>query len=838
MGSRGQKIDELYIDIGLNIAQLQLDFDTAGKTVSQTIAQLNSKANNIQLKLDTDLAKMDGVGKELDKLQAKHAAINSQLEIQKQKEQMLIAVMKEAQKNTGIDSGATQRAERNLLKQQRTVAVMEAEMRKLNVQLKLAGANTGYFETRMATARERVKNLSDGFTLMNAKFAAFMAVATTGAGLFTLTHSSVESGENLYRLTQRLHTTSAEAAKLNRVFQLTGTDVTSVIPLFARLDKQIELAGEDGNNTSLAMARFGISLTDQAGNLLPLNEQLAQLAKGYKNATAAGQEEAFTAEVLGARGAALIPILEQYDDLMLVSSRVKITGLLNPEEAHRTYLKWKEMEMEAGQLKSALGAALMPVAEAMLPEVTLLFQTLIEEIKDNKDGIKDAILGWGDALKLVASALGFVGEQFHKVKEHADANNWLAENHPMALPIAMTPFIGGAIMDEMYGEEYLAYKKQQAELAEQKRAEEIAAAAESEQQAKAERDKVRAAQASLNYVANQKIRQAQEKLNTSELQKSLKTLDKEIAQMGKQGADKQLIDEYKLAKAAKIYEDFNREVIEKTEAIYRSDLENRLKVINQEKKAYIQKGLDEEEATEWAEASKAKIMEQWEGEVASKIDAVWKTELQNRLDAIDREKNAWIQKGLDEVKATQWAEKEKLDAKRNAALAVLQSQKEELKAFQRGGEQGLANYYKQEHGLTDRDLAITQEELAAFQEARKSMLENLLPNFAPVRWSESPGNEMYGEDYSAALEGMNQEIAGMRQEMGKLNDGDFYKDEKRMTEGKVINTTQNFGISVNIENAVTQDNEGMRILADTVADRIRPAVEDALGGDSNSYSDR
>ena len=293
-----------------------------------------------------------------------------------------------------------------------------------------------------------------------------------------------------------------------------------------------------------------------------------------------------------------------------------------------------------------------------------------------------------------------------------------------------------------------------------------------------------------------------------------------------------------MTKAAKIYEDFNREVIEKTEAIYRSDLENRLKVIDQEKKAYIQKGLDEEEATEWAEASKAKIMEQWEGEVASKIDAVWKTELQNRLDAIDREKNAWIQKGLDEVKATQWAEKEKLDAKRNAALAVLQSQKEELKAFQRGGEQGLANYYKQEHGLTDRDLAITQEELAAFQEARKSMLENLLPNFAPVRWSEPSGNEMYGEDYSAALEGMNQEIAGMRQEMGKLNDGDFYKDEKRMTEGKVINTTQNFGISVNIENAVTQDNEGMRILADNVADRIRPAVEDALGGDSNSYSDR
>ena len=43
-------------------------------------------------------------------------------------------------------------------------------------------------------------------------------------------------------------------------------------------------------------------------------------------------------------------------------------------------------------------------------------------------------------------------------------------------------------------------------------------------------------------------------------------------------------------------------------------------------------------------------------------------------------------------------------------------------------------------------------------------------------------------------------------------------------------------VQVHIENAVTEDNEGMRMLADHVADRIRPVVENALGGDSNSYS--
>ena len=35
MAKRGQKIDELYISLGLDIARLQLDFDTAGKTISR-----------------------------------------------------------------------------------------------------------------------------------------------------------------------------------------------------------------------------------------------------------------------------------------------------------------------------------------------------------------------------------------------------------------------------------------------------------------------------------------------------------------------------------------------------------------------------------------------------------------------------------------------------------------------------------------------------------------------------------------------------------------------------------------------------------------------------------
>ena len=734
MAKRGQKIDELYLDIGLNIAQLQLDFDTAGKTVSDSIARLNSKANNIHLKLDADLAKLDGVGTELDKIKGRHQAINRELDIQRQKEQILAAVLQSAKKNDGVDSASYRRAESNLLRQQRTVAQTEAEVRKLNHRLKesavLSGTLGGRISAGMTAAQAGVRNLTSGFNVLSAKMAAVMAVAATGAGLFNITKDAMLAGENVYKLTQRLHVSASEAATLNRVFQLADTDIKSVIPLIARLDKQVSAAGNSGNDTSRALSRFGIALKDQQGNLLPLNEQLAQLAKGYKTASEAGMEEAYTAEVLGARGAALIPILEQYDDLMTISSRVKTTGLLDPAQAHETYLKWREMEMEAGQLKLALGAALLPAAEELMPEINDGFESLVETIRDNKDEIKDAVLGWGEALKTVAELAGFVGEQIHKVNEHAEANSWLLKNHPVASPLIAIPFLGGTVLDAIYGDEYKQYLEQQ-------------------------------------------------------------------------------------------------KIVNKT------DLQNKLDSIAREADAFRQKGLDEVQTQNWLSESKARVMEQWERDVASNISAIWKTELENRLAEIEREKDAWVQKGLDEIEATRWAEKQKLDAKRNAALEVLRSQKEELNVFKQSGQVGLMEYLRKKNKFTAADLGLTPELLQQFQSGRKWAMENLLPNFAPEKREDSSCIRVNGQEFSYA-----QMMAGLGRQAQIVSSGGQNGSSSRHEGQTAPSMTDNrqIHIQVQIENAVTEDNEGMRMLADHVADRIRPAVENALGGDSNSYS--
>ncbi|SFA71564.1 hypothetical protein [Selenomonas ruminantium] len=867
MAKRGQEIDELYISLGLDIARLQLDFDTAGKTVSQAVSRLNTRTNQIKLKMDVDLAKLDGVGSELDKLKVKHEAINRQLDLQRSKEEILVAVLREAQANSGAGSEIAQRAQSNLLKQQKVVAQTEAEVRRLTIEMTRLGgviiqntSKAGAFGTAMRAGMNRAKigvdNLLSGFTMLSVKAAAVMAVFSTGAGLFNLTKGAMESGESLYRLTKRLHTTAAEAGQLNRTFQLAGMDVSSIIPLIARLDKQVETAGETGNITTQAMERFGMSILDQAGNLLPLNEQLDQLAKGYKNAMESGQEEAYTAEVLGARGAALIPLLEQYDELMEVAGSVKTTGLLNPEESHKTWLQWKAMEMEVGQLKAAIGTALLPLSMELLPEVTDGFRNLVEEIQSNKDSIKDAISGWGSALKTVAEALVFVGEQFKVVSDHAKANKWLIENHPAASPLIAVPIAGGAVLDKMYGDEYKAYLEEQKALEEKAKAEKQAAAeAEKNKQAqeantRASRSRTAAEKQAAKTTqeaakANAQLTESLYELTHNELENSLHSVNREIKELQERGADAKLLDEYKLAKQAKVYEDFQRNVVDSTQAVYRTDLQNQLANIDREAQAYRQKGLDEVSAASWAEASKAKIREQWENEIASKIDSVWKTELQNRLDDIEREKQAWIQKGLDEVKATQWAEKEKIDAKRNAALQVLQAQKEEFQAYLAGGQQGLAAYYKEVHGFTMDDLRMTPEQLEGFQRARKDMLENLLPNFRDPaviaaeqqRMKDSFQMSVEGRDYTydEVMGNMQTEVKGIREQMDKLGSSAALQNESGQAALQTVTNAPHLEVNVNIDTAVTQDSESMSRLADQVADKITPVVEQALGSGELAY---
>ena len=733
--AKGQEIEELYVSLGLNIDDLKLGFDTAGKTVSQAITRLNSQSKKIQLKTDIDLAKLEGVGSELDKIKLKYESINHQLDIQRQKEAILRAQYQRSVKDHGADHGLTQRAEMNLLSQQKKVAGLEAQLKTLGNTLNTIPPKSNRAFTAISRGASQAKagigKLTEGYNLLNAKLAAFMAVAASGAGLVNITKDAMTAGNSLYKLQQRLNVSTAEAGQLNRVFSLAGTSINTLTPFITRIDKQLESAGTNGNNTTKALEKFGIALTDETGKLLPINEQLEQLARGYKNASEAGEVEAFTAEVLGARGAALIPVLEEYSELMQISSSVKTTGLLNPKDAHETYLEWQKLQMEIGQLELAFGSALLPVAKELMPEITQGCTNLVQLIADNKEEIKllgeimiDVMHEAGKAIDLVAEGLSAIGinaktagDYLRDIKAEFDAGYGAL----LLGPGMSSPATGFMISQRLRLLDDVKAQREQND--------------ETERARKAEKE----------YWAE---------------------IDKRT-----QERKKQIDQENRAAKAqAETAKQQAEAIAELHESIYgltHTDLETQLHSIDKSMKQWRDKGISEAEITKATEAQKAKIIKQFNDDVARSIDSVWKSAYQNRLDEIEREKEAWKQKGLDEVKATKWAEEQKRQLQQETALSMFKENYKYLKLYRTAMAGGGSEEQKQANAMNailqqlrkDADLPAdawtTPGEIAGFQQMMKNAKENIIPiyNGTPQGyiWRGNTASPMFPPEYNAEV---------------------------------------------------------------------------------------
>lgn len=230
-----------------------------------------------------------------------------------------------------------------------------------------------------------------------------MATAAAGAfGLASIIDGAVQAGDNIYRLSNRLNVSTAEAGKLSRILKLTGGDVDSFSSAVMRLDKSLYSDGEAGEKARRTLDLFGVSLTDAGGKLLPLNEQLESLAKGYKLAKDAGVQQEFLMTTLGTKGLALAQTLEQYTEAAETAARVKGIGL-DAKEMHELSLSMKVMQMESQQVQLAFTSALAPIAESVFPVIIEGLTESATWLAKNKTEVREATAA---VVKFVAAYKG------------------------------------------------------------------------------------------------------------------------------------------------------------------------------------------------------------------------------------------------------------------------------------------------------------------------------------------------------------------------------------------------------------------------------------------------
>lgn len=647
-----ETVTELYTKLGLDISSLESDFALAGKTVDKAMSRLNHENKKIKIETDISLAGLDEGKDRLKMLDIQAASLNRQLEIQRQKLQLTAAAYREVVLEKGRDSAASARLETRLLNERKAYANLEAQIRRTQ-RARTEGTTGNRMVNSIINGASAMSVITQGASdigalsmLTSPAGKALGVVTAVGAGALAAAKSAMTAGNAIYELAQKMHTTNAEAAKMSLTFKMAGADANSAVPALIRLDKTIQSGGESGARMTAILSAYGVSLRDANGNMLPLNQQLLALAQGYRNAAAAGLENEYVTQTLGSRGAELVPVLSQMYEIQSRMANLPTTGLLDPNKAHEMMLDWREMQIEMNQVTGSLGAALLPVVQEILPKVNDGIKELTEDIRDNKETIKTVMDIVGDTGEIVMDVAGIWKEAFPPVTDGLKD-------------------VAGLLKDVDDGL----------------------------QEIKKSIEEVKEASPGLSAVpkylptppnvarfarwAYRKARGLPE--NEEEQPEAVKESPKEIkgttqdAETTRRQVEEATRQKEKAAATLSV-PDISSEIYKATH----NDLQNQLHDIDLRAEKLRKEGVEEAQIVALTEAQKAKVYKDFNNNVISQIDSSWKSELQNRLDDIEREKQAWIEKGVSEVKATEWAENEKGKARQHAALSALREQRRYL----------------------------------------------------------------------------------------------------------------------------------------------------------------
>ena len=709
-----ETVAALYTKLGLDLSSLDSDFALADKTMTQAISMLNHESKKIKINTDIDLNGLNGAKLSVAGLEVQERSLTAQMDVQRQKISLVNAAYKQMVETKGADSAASAKLETRLLNERRALTNLEAQLKSVQ-KTRSASGTASKMVDNVINGASAASVLSQGaaglgvLSLLQSPLgkAAGVAVAV-GGGLVSMAKSAMTAGNNIYNLAKKMQTTNAEAARMNMIFRLAGADANAAVPAIVRLDKAVQNAGTDGNQTTRILDAFGVQLRDSAGNLLPVNQQLIALAQGYQNAAAAGLENEYVAQVLGARGAELVPVLQQMTELQAQAARIPTTGLLNPDEAHQMNLEWNEMKVSLGQLTGSVSAAVMPVVKDFLPDINQGVETLVKAIKDNKSGIEDFV-------KAVAS-IGSTAVKACKVA--ADAMDGLGVN---AKNLRTLMNFGGGVADD-FGRTIDSIKNTVGDTA------------------LADAIKTGAEWLFKDYIPKDgETSQPSDSENTD----SVKGADKNTI-----GPEK-VQEAYRRASAKRSGSGGVEGPSDIGDDIYKathSDLQNQLHDIDTRAEKLRAEGVEENEIVRLTEAQKAKVYRDFNDSTIAQINRAWKSELENRLDDIDREKRAFIQKGVDEVTATRWAEAEKGKARQEAGLQALKQQKQYLEIYRQAmagpgsmeqrtanARVGILEMMRQQYGLQGEH--ITPQELMGFTSVFNDAKNNLVPGLEVSGWA-------------------------------------------------------------------------------------------------------
>lgn len=583
--------------------------------------------------------------------------------------------------------------------------------------------------------------------------------------------ATAAAGDATYVMSRGFQMSVKDTGKFVTMAKTAGADVNDLASTIKRVQQAIVRGGEDAKAEQW-LRRYGESAFDASGHLKNLNDMTLTLSRALKRAQADGNGMAFILGTMRSASADVITTIEDAEDVYKQAATIVKAGLANPALSHETQGNLNALNQQAAQLGTNFKSALLPVANEIIPRLTERMGKMTQLIADNKDVIiefgragAEAFLKMEEAAETVGGTFARIGKFFVDLKKNPREAEFIAKYKDdfdiksvddlirKEQPASFDVIKGNTILYNqvraMYQPLFKAIDDVHKEI-ENKNKElkeslqqpltsvaDISSAASSRLKLEENPELLKQAESVKKIL--QEASDIQYKLSHSDYQnKQLDLLQWRqdlLNQADKTAEEREAVERLYSVKLAQIEQeraDKLKQIRKSVDAEFKTEIENRIAKIEEEKDAWIKAGMDEAEATELAQKRIAKARQDAEQELTTAIQSLHQTALEQRLSQIDKEREAWINKCNDEVRATQWAEQAKMDAQRDAAMRIIKQQAEEYEAFQKGGYEGLQAYkYAQlaEQGVNLSYLNMTPEQLQQFQRANQTAERSLMPNF-------------------------------------------------------------------------------------------------------------
>ncbi|MBR0062249.1 MAG: hypothetical protein IJP68_12310, partial [Selenomonadaceae bacterium] len=772
-----ESVGALYLRLGLNLSDLETGFVTASQTVAANISRLNRESQLIRIRSQVEIEGLDETADAERIAQIRTDALNQQLAIQRDRVRILSSELQSTTAAHGANSVAVQRATIRFERERLTLAQLESELRNLSD----TSSNVADSVNNSSSVFEDLSSfLPEIPTRLEAIGIAAGAMAT-GIGFATESvNEMIEDFRELQKQSYELNMSFNDTEQFLRELKLAGVDDIGDLEGYIRGMTDAYVKGEVDDPEFIALSKYGAKITDATGRLKSFKDIVEEVYQAWLKADAAGEGIEFlqlTGGESGIRDA--IQYFQRLKEAREDAAKIYDANL-DSDELHELDRALNLTAEQSKELKNALG-------NIFTPAVTAGAKSFFEVLHDGTEFLaenKEAIQKWGQVAVTVFEELApkiknlFPSEQLQTAidsfkeiysdisnteldlgtdkanaqlaKLQTDAEQFYSEGLTTK---AYKKFFGDLSTTDFFKDNPIIKAIREADAAQEELSAEIAVSKENAEQladvfsrgAKLVQDA--ASGDVLSQYGLQRIKEFKDELeelrieidfDDNDYEKAKAQLDlwrqRELTDKLYVSADERAaIEELYAAKSEQIEQERADKLAEIRESIASADktaLEQKLDSIEKEKQAWLQAGMEESEAVELAQKKIAAAYQ----EAAQKAQEHWR----NAADIQFSMTHTAFEKELRDIELWKDAQREKADTAEEISGIIAESAAKEADAFERevdrikGKVQSLEDkIFAQEHSRYENDLRkLAQERYQLYQEGIYSpvMIERYYQN--------------------------------------------------------------------------------------------------------------